>query len=107
MTSINFKDNVIKIIKKIPCGIVTTYGTVALLAGQPRGSRIVGGILHYYNSKVKEINWYRVINRHGFISIRCLDHPKNLQKTLLEQEGVEVSKDFMVDLEKYGWFGEK
>ncbi len=68
----NFKDKVIRIVKKIPKGRVTTYGTVATLAGLPRGARLVGGIL---------------------------------QKTLLEQEGVEVAKDFMIDLQKYGWFG--
>ena len=98
----NFKDRVISIVKKIPAGKVTTYGTVATLAGVPRGARLVGGILHF---NINEAPWHRVINRHGFISTKCLDHPKALQKALLEQEGVEVSKDFMVNLKKYGWFG--
>lgn len=100
----NFKDEVIGIVKKIPFGKVTTYGTLAALAGNPRASRVVGGILH--GSK-EEIPWYRVINRHGFISIKCFDHPKSFQKGLLESEGIEVSPDFMVDLERYGWFGRK
>lgn len=98
----NFKDRVIKIVKSIPYGRVTTYGTVAILAGVPRGARLVGGVLHF---NIDVSPWYRVINRHGVISTRCLDHPKQLQKALLEQEGIEVSKDFMVNLEKYGWFG--
>ena len=98
----NFKDRVISIVKKIQAGKVTTYGTVATLAGVPRGARLVGGILHF---NINEAPWHRVINRHGFISTKCLDHPKALQKALLEQEGVEVSKDFMVNLKKYGWFG--
>lgn len=98
----NFKDKVIELTKKIPFGRVTTYGTLASLSGHPRGARVVGGILH--NSEQK-LPWYRVINRHGFISIKCLDHPKSLQKALLEQEGIEVSKDFMIDLQKYGWWG--
>lgn len=97
----NFKDRVIEIVKKIPRGHVTTYGTVATLAGLPRGARLVGGILHF---NIDEAPWHRVINRHGFISTKCLEHPKALQKTLLEQEGIEVSKDFMIDLRKYGWF---
>lgn len=98
----NFKDCVIKIVKQIPCGKVTTYGTVATLAGLPRGGRLVGGILHYQGEKTP---WHRVINRHGFISTKCLDYPKKLQKTLLEQEEIEVSPDFMIDLQKYGWWG--
>ena len=97
----NFKNKVIQIVKQIPYGKVTTYGTVATLAGLPRGARLVGGLLHFN----EDLPWQRIINRHGFISTKCLEHPKQLQKTLLEQEGIEVSPDFMVDLKKYGWFG--
>ena len=97
---LGFKDKVLEIISRIPKGKVTTYGTVATLAGLPRGARLVGGILHYGG---EDTSWYRVINRHGFISTNCLDHPKQLQKALLEQEGIEVSQDFMVDLKRYGW----
>lgn len=98
----NFKDKVIRIVGSVPYGKVTTYGTIATLAAVPRGARLVGGILHYQG---EETAWYRIVNRHGFISTKCLDHPKKLQKALLEQEGIEVSDDFMINLEKYGWFG--
>lgn len=103
----NFKDKVIALTKKIPYGKVTTYGTLATLAGIPRGGRLVGGVLHFNpdDEKGREVPWHRVINRHGFISTTCLDHPKQAQKALLQQEGIEVSKDFMVDLKKYGWWG--
>lgn len=99
-----FRDKVIQIVLKIPYGQVTTYGTVATLAGLPRGGRLVGGIL-CHNTERAHLPWQRVINREGYISTKCLDHPKQAQKALLEMEGVEVSKDFIVDLEKYGWFG--
>lgn len=101
----SFKEKVIKIVNRIPYGRVTTYGTVATLAGLPRGARLVGGVLHF-NSEKTNLPWHRIINRHGFISTKCLEHPKQLQKTLLEQEGIEVTSDFVVDLKKYGWFGE-
>ena len=99
----NFKDKVIEIIKDIPYGRVTTYGTVATLAGSSRSAREVGYILHS-STKKHNLPWQRVINRHGFLSVRGGDvNIKSVQKSLLEQEGVEVSKDFMVDLEKYFW----
>lgn len=98
----NFKEKVIAIVNKIPYGRVTTYGTIATLAGIPRGGRLVGGILHNLGD---QLPWHRAINRHGFISIKSLDHPKQLQKALLEQEGIEVSADFMVNLDRYGWWG--
>lgn len=100
----SFKDQVIAIIKSIPSGKVTAYGTVAALAGLPRGGRLVGGILHH-NTEAFDLPWQRVINREGYISTKCLEHPKAAQKALLEAEGVEVSPDFIVDLDKYGWWG--
>ncbi len=93
-----FKQKVIQLVSSIPFGKVTTYGTIATLAGIPRGARLVGGILHYSR---EDIPWHRVVNRHGFISTKCLDHPKALQKALLEQEGIEVSPNFMINLKKY------
>ncbi|MBI2600627.1 MGMT family protein [Candidatus Daviesbacteria bacterium] len=101
---VNFKDKVIQITKKIPYGRVSTYGTIATLAGMPRGARFVGGVLHF-NSDKYNLPWYRVINRHGLISTTCLDHLRQAQKALLEQEGIKVSEGFMVDLDRYGWWG--
>ena len=43
----NFKDRVLSIVKKIPEGRVTNYGTIAVMAGVPRGARLVGGVLHF------------------------------------------------------------
>jgi methylated-DNA-protein-cysteine methyltransferase-like protein len=103
----SFTDSVIEIIKSIPHGKVTTYGTVATLAGSPRSAREVGYLLHSLTEK-HNLPWQRVINKKGFISIRGDDvNMKNLQKSLLEEESVAVSEDFMIDLKKYGWWGEK
>jgi methylated-DNA-protein-cysteine methyltransferase related protein len=102
----NFKDKVIAITKQIPEGRVTTYGTIAVLAGLPRGARLVGGVLHFAGEQ-EQLPWWRVINRHGFISTRCLDHPKELQQALLRDEKIVVSDDFMVNLDTYGWFGDE
>lgn len=95
----NFSEEIIRIVKQIPYGKVTTYGNLSLLAGSPRGARLVAGVLH----QAKEnLPWHRVINKRGFISIRGCQYDKNFQKRLLEQEGVEVSDDYMVDLSVYG-----
>lgn len=101
-----FYVRVIKLIKSIPYGKVTTYGTIATLAGSPRSARIVGGILHSLTEK-EDLPWQRVINRNGFISIKSgLMDAKKMQKALLEEEGIEVSADFMIDLDRCGWWGE-
>lgn len=100
----NFREKVIQIVHKIPYGSVTTYGTVATLAGSPRAARMVAGILHL---EEEQVPWQRIINRNGYISIRGCKYDKAFQKRLLRQEGIEVSKDFMVDLKKYGWWGDE
>lgn len=101
----NFYQNVVELIKQIPAGHVTTYGTIATLAGSPRAARIVGGILNAQTEKL-DLPWQRVLNRDGYLSIKNgLIDSKKLQKRLLEEEGVEVSKEFVVDLERYGWWG--
>lgn len=103
MTKYSFKETIITFVKRIPEGKVTTYGTLAALAGKPRAVRLVAGVLHHAEDSLP---WQRVINRVGYLSIRGCHYDKAFQKKLLEQEGVEVSDDFVVDLEKYGWFGQ-
>jgi methylated-DNA-protein-cysteine methyltransferase related protein len=105
-SSNGFKERVIELTLAIPRGKVTTYGTIATLAGIPRGARMVGGILHYAIDEL-DLPWQRVVNRIGFVSTKCLEHPRELQVVLLKQEGVEVSSELVVDLKKYGWFGEE
>ena len=44
-TSDSFKETVYRITAMIPRGKVATYGQIALLAGSPRASRIVGALM--------------------------------------------------------------
>uniref|UniRef100_A0A7C4TJV4 MGMT family protein n=1 Tax=candidate division WWE3 bacterium TaxID=2053526 RepID=A0A7C4TJV4_UNCKA len=96
----SFKENVIKVVNKIPHGKVMSYGQVALYAGFPRGARQVGWILNKldYESKVP---WWRVINNAGRISIKGSEYLPIEQKEKLESEGVKVHDDFTFDIEKY------
>ena len=97
----DFTNTVIKIIKQIPKGKVTTYGKIAILAGNPRSARQVSWILHSSSKKYK-LPWHRVINSKGIIAIKSVDG-KNTQKELLEKEGIEFKSEFKVDLKKYLW----
>ena len=93
-----FKDKVLEIVNLVPAGTVVSYGQVALMAGIPRAAIQVGWIMHQHGEKV---SWWRVINNAGRISTNCLEHPANKQKELLEKEGIEVTKDLKIDIEKY------
>jgi len=96
-----FTSRVIAIIKRIPPGNVLTYGLIAKFAGNPRGARQVSRILHSMSS-TEGLPWHRVINAEGRI-VLASDLEKDEQAALLREEGIVVSPDHRVDLDRYLW----
>ncbi|MDR6551182.1 methylated-DNA-protein-cysteine methyltransferase-like protein [Paenibacillus qinlingensis] len=76
-----------------------TYGQVARQAGSARAARQVVRILHAM-SKKHRLPWHRVLNVRGEIAIQD-DEGAQLQRFLLESEGVHVTDELTVSLEKY------
>lgn len=92
------------VVKKIPRGKVASYGQVARVAGLERHARMVGYALHALSeSDVEKVPWHRVINAQGYISIRSNPLAAQIQRKLLEHEGVEFTKNDKVDFNKFGW----
>jgi methylated-DNA-protein-cysteine methyltransferase related protein len=92
-----------EVVKKIPRGKVSTYGRVAELAGLSGKARLVGYAL-FHLELASDIPWQRVVNAKGEISYspaRC--GGDNLQKTLLQAEGVEFRSNDRIDLARYRW----
>ena len=98
----NFHNKVYSIVCKIPKGKVATYGQIAALCGAPKASRVVGSALHRNPEPVK-IPCHRVVNRFGRLSPEFAFGGKDVQKSLLEAEGVKVGDDYTVDLTEYLW----
>jgi methylated-DNA-protein-cysteine methyltransferase-like protein len=96
-----FVTRVVAVMQKIPRGKVATYGLIAAMAGNPRGARQVVRVLHSSATKLK-LPWYRVINAGGRISLPP-GAGYELQKALLEKEGVTFTPDGKVDFKKYLW----
>ena len=95
-------EKIYDVVKRIPKGKVTTYGYVAMLAGNPRWSRVVGYALHN-NPAPGIIPCHRVLNREGKVAEAFAFGGGATQRALLEGEGIVFEKDGTVDLEKYGW----
>lgn len=93
-----FKERVLKAVKMIPKGYVASYGQIAHMVGVPRAAIQVGWVLHEHGDTTA---WWRIINSKGYISTTCVEHDANMQKSLLEKDGVPVSKDLKVDISKY------
>jgi methylated-DNA-protein-cysteine methyltransferase-like protein len=100
-----FTQHVIKIIKSIPEGYVMTYGQIAELAGTARGARQVVRILHSL-SKTYGLPWHRVVNAKGEIAIKH-DESRFLQMLYLQNEGVEVDDNGLIDLDIYRFVPDK
>ncbi|MBQ9228415.1 MAG: MGMT family protein [Eubacterium sp.] len=103
-SAVNSFQKIYDVVKRIPYGKVATYGQVALLAGNPRWSRVVGYALHV-NPDPDSIPCFRVVNRFGEPSSAFAFGGKNMQILLLEGEGVQFV-DGCVDLQRFQWNGE-
>jgi methylated-DNA-protein-cysteine methyltransferase related protein len=91
-----------QIVAKVPVGKVVTYGQIAAMLGNPRAARTVGWALHSLPDNT-DLPWHRVINSQGRISTDCGEHSPNLQRYLLEKEGVIFDAKGHVDLDVHQW----
>jgi methylated-DNA-protein-cysteine methyltransferase-like protein len=102
-----FYAQVWEIVRQIPYGHVTTYGRIAAMIPPPQGidpknykafgARWVGGAMAACPDGVP---WQRVVNAQGKISPR---KGADLQRQLLEDEGVIFDQRERIDLKQYGW----
>jgi methylated-DNA-protein-cysteine methyltransferase related protein len=87
MSRASFTEQVHRMVALIPPGRVASYGGVAAVMGQPRAAR-------------------GVVNRNGEISIRGFTHGPQLQRSLLEGEGVTFDRHGRIDWSRFGWSGD-
>ncbi len=97
-------ERIYAVVKRIPRGRVATYGQVATLAGLDGHARQAGYALHSLPDG-SDVPWHRVINAKGEISPRNSSDSHELQRMLLEDEGIVFSVDGRVALKKYRWKG--
>ena len=94
-----FSQLVEEVVAQIPRGRVMTYGQLAAICGNPQAARIVGGIAHFGDPNLP---WQRVVNKRGGLASGYpggrLGH-----KRALEAEGMTVSDDLSVDVDKLLW----
>ena len=90
------------VVKRIPEGRVATYGQIAMLAGFPGHARQVGYALHSL-SEGHDVPWHRVINAQGRISRKSEPAYDDLQRRMLESEGVEFDETGKTSLAEFGW----
>ena len=102
-----------RVVARVPCGRVATYGQIARLAGLYRGARTVGWALGALPDETRiagrRVPWHRVINAQGGISPRGGPGGVEIgrQAAALRREGIAVSREGRIDLGRYLWRGER
>lgn len=103
---INFFERVYEVVKKIPYGRVTSYGAIAKFLGAARSARMVGWAMNASHS-MEDIPAHRVVNRKGLLTGKFHFDGTNLMQQLLENEGIKVVDNQIVDFEKIFWHPEE
>jgi methylated-DNA-protein-cysteine methyltransferase-like protein len=93
-----------QVVAEIPAGSVMSYGAVAKRAGFPRHARMVARALRLSET---ELPWFRVVNHQGAVSPRGLNGEDDLQRMLLEAEGLEFDAQGRLDLSRHAWQGKR
>lgn len=87
--SFDFYKRAAIVCRAIPYGKTATYGQIALLCGKPENARQVGYALN--RGRLGEgIPAHRVVNARGILSGAAAFETADMQKRLLEKEGVMV-----------------
>ena len=95
----NFFEKVYSVVTQIPEGKVTSYGAIARYLGSSKSARMVGWALN----KSKDIPAHRVVNKQGLLTGKFHFDGINLMRHLLENEGVLVKDNHIVNMDKVFW----
>lgn len=98
----NFFERVYEIARQIPEGKVTSYGAIAKALGTARSARMVGWAMNACGGR-DDVPAHRVVNRIGMLSGKHHFEGTNLMQQLLENEGIKVENNQIVDFEKHFW----
>lgn len=97
------EERIWEVVRAIPRGKVATYGQIARLAGMLYGHRVAARALKLCP---KGLPWQRVLGkkdaRRAHISVTEPEHA-DVQRRLLEREGVRFDEGGCVSLREYGW----
>jgi methylated-DNA-protein-cysteine methyltransferase-like protein len=99
----DFFNKVYEVVKMIPSGRVTSYGAIARYLGTAGSARMVGWAMNASRGLADFIPAHRVVNRNGLLTGKNYFGAPDAMRELLENEGVFVENNKIVNFEKYFW----
>lgn len=91
------------IVRQIPEGRVATYGQVARLMGHPGSARFVGYAMHASPGMREGVPCHRVVFADGRLASGFAFGGPEVQRQLLEAEGIGFLADGRADLARFQW----
>lgn len=98
-----FYDRVFWVAAQIPYGRVSTYGLIANFLSAGKASRMVGYALNQSHFSDEFVPAHRVVNRLGYLTGKHHFGSSSLMQTLLENEGIKVEEDRVLDFKTVLW----
>lgn len=98
----SFFERVYVIVRQIPHGKVTSYGAIAKALGTARSARMVGWAMNA-SHHLEDVPAHRVVNRKGLLTGKLHFDGTNLMQQLLENEGIVVKDNQIVNFEAHFW----
>ncbi len=88
-------------VRSIPEGMVASYGQISTFVG--RCSPLMVGYAMAALPFDSDVPWHRVVNHKGYISPRGDDDAIQVQRALLEAEGVRFNDSGRIDMAANQW----
>ncbi len=93
---------VYEVVRLVPKGRITTYGTIARYLSLRAGARMVGWAMNGCHNR-PDVPAHRVVNSVGVLSGKNFFGGPTIMQQLLEDEGVQVENDKVVDFKRLFW----
>lgn len=98
----NYFEEVYEVVRLIPAGRVTTYGSIARYLSLRAGARMVGWAMNGCHNR-PDVPAHRVVNSLGVLTGKHFFGEPDVMQRLLENEGVAVKNDKVVDFKTRYW----
>jgi methylated-DNA-protein-cysteine methyltransferase-like protein len=99
----NFFEDVFEVVRLIPKGRVTNYGSIAKYLGTGLSSRMVGWAMNASHNVKPKVPAQRVVNRNGLLTGKFHFKTPTTMQELLEKEGVKIKNDKVVNFKEIFW----
>jgi methylated-DNA-protein-cysteine methyltransferase related protein len=98
----NFFDDVYDVVRQIPTGRVTSYGTIAQFLGSKSSARMVGWAMNAAHG-LADVPAHRVVNRSGLLTGKHFFGTPTAMQELLEADGLTIESDKIKDFKIRFW----